>query len=144
MYLCKSSFVRVLFICLSCLHAYISFKNESACEIKQSALLVYLGGLLPLVSYKLKEKEIWLSNLRKVPIPTENPPPPPPKKKNQNKTKQKKTKKKQTNKQTHKWENKNAIKKYDFTTLPDRLRTVSWNNYSHPTDTVKQVYGYPK
>ena len=27
----------------------------------------------------------------------------------------------------------NATKKFDSTTIADRLRTVSWSNYSHPT-----------
>ena len=27
----------------------------------------------------------------------------------------------------------NATKKFDYTAIADRLRTVSWNNYSHPT-----------
>ena len=27
----------------------------------------------------------------------------------------------------------NATKKFDYTTVADRLRTVSWSNYSHPT-----------
>ena len=27
----------------------------------------------------------------------------------------------------------NATKKFDYTAVADRLRTVSWSNYSHPT-----------
>ena len=35
---------------------------------------------------------------------------------------------------------KNATKNFDFTTIADRLRTVSWSNSSYPTDVVKPVY----
>ena len=35
---------------------------------------------------------------------------------------------------------KNAIKNFDYTTIADRLRTVSWSNSSHPTGVVKPVY----
>ena len=35
----------------------------------------------------------------------------------------------------------NATKKFDYTAVVDRLRTVSWNNYSHPTGVVNLVYG---
>ena len=34
----------------------------------------------------------------------------------------------------------NATKKFDKTAIADRLRTVSWSNYSHPTGVVYQVY----
>ena len=34
----------------------------------------------------------------------------------------------------------NAIKNFGYTTIADRLRTVSWSNDSHPTDVVKPVY----
>ena len=37
----------------------------------------------------------------------------------------------------------NAIKNFDYITIADRLRTVSWSNNSHPTGVVKPVYGYP-
>ena len=37
----------------------------------------------------------------------------------------------------------NATKNFDYTTIADRLRTVSWSNNSHPTGVVKPVYGYP-
>ena len=37
----------------------------------------------------------------------------------------------------------NATKNFDYTTIADRLRTVSWSNNSHPTGVVKSVYGYP-
>ena len=35
---------------------------------------------------------------------------------------------------------KNATKNYDYTTITDRLRTVSWSNNSHPSGVVKLVY----
>ena len=34
----------------------------------------------------------------------------------------------------------NATKKIDYTAIADRLRRVSWSNYSHPTGVVKPVY----
>ena len=41
------------------------------------------------------------------------------------------------------WQHKNATKNFDYTTIADRLRTVSWGNESLPTCEVKQVYGIP-
>ena len=41
------------------------------------------------------------------------------------------------------WQHKNATKNFDYTTIGDRLRTVSWGNDSQPTGVVKQVYGIP-
>ena len=38
---------------------------------------------------------------------------------------------------------KNATKNFDYTTIADRLRTVSWGNDSHPASVVKPVYGIP-
>ena len=35
---------------------------------------------------------------------------------------------------------KNATKKFDYRTIADRLRTVSWSNSSYPTGVVKPVY----
>ena len=35
---------------------------------------------------------------------------------------------------------KNATKNFDYTTIADRLMTVSWSNSSHPTGVVKPVY----
>ena len=64
-----------------------------------------------------KKKEIWRSPMTKPPIPTEN-----------SKTKGQHT---------------NATKNFDYTTIADRLRTVSWSKSSHPTGVVKPVYGYP-
>ena len=34
---------------------------------------------------------------------------------------------------------KRVNKNFDFTTIADRLRTVSWSNNSHPTGVVKPV-----
>ena len=51
-----------------------------------------------------KKKEIWPSPMTKPPIPTEN-----------SKTKGQHT---------------NATKNFDYTTIADRLRTVSWSNKS--------------
>ena len=38
------------------------------------------------------------------------------------------------------WQHKNATKNFDYTTIADRLRTVSWSNSSHQTGVVKPVY----
>ena len=38
---------------------------------------------------------------------------------------------------------KNATKNFDYTTIADRLRTVSWGSDSHPSGVVKPVYGIP-
>ena len=38
------------------------------------------------------------------------------------------------------WQHKNATKNFDYTTIADRLMTVSWSNSSHPTRVVKPVY----
>ena len=35
----------------------------------------------------------------------------------------------------------NATKKFDYTAVADRLRTVSWSDYGHPTGVVNLVYG---
>ena len=37
-------------------------------------------------------------------------------------------------------QHKNATNNFDYTTIADRLRTVSWNNSSHPTGVVKLGY----
>ena len=65
-----------------------------------------------------KTEEIWLSPMTKAPTPTE------------------KSKKQRDN-------TKNATKNFDYTTIADRLRTVSWGNDSHPTGVVKPLYGIP-
>ena len=43
----------------------------------------------------------------------------------------------QSNKAT--WQHKNSTKNFDYTTIADRLRTVSWSDSSHPTGVVKPV-----
>ena len=35
---------------------------------------------------------------------------------------------------------KKATKNFDYTTIADWLRTVSWSNNNYPTGVVKQVY----
>ena len=35
----------------------------------------------------------------------------------------------------------NATKQFDYTAGADRLRTVKWSNYGHPTGVVNLVYG---
>ena len=40
-------------------------------------------------------------------------------------------------------QHKNATKNFDYTTITDRLRTVSCSNNNHPTGVVKWVYRYP-
>ena len=35
----------------------------------------------------------------------------------------------------------NATKKFDYTAVADRLRTVSWSNYGHPTGVGNLVNG---
>ena len=35
---------------------------------------------------------------------------------------------------------KTATKNFDYTTIKERLRTVSWSNNIHPTGVVKPVY----
>ena len=37
----------------------------------------------------------------------------------------------------------NAPKKLDYTAIADRLRTVSWSNYSHPTGVVNRLTSQP-
>ena len=36
---------------------------------------------------------------------------------------------------------KTPNKKFDYTAIADRLRTVRWNNYSHPTGVVNRFTG---
>ena len=40
-------------------------------------------------------------------------------------------------------QHKNAAKTFDYKTIVDRLRTVSWSANSYPTGVVKPVNGYP-
>ena len=65
-----------------------------------------------------EKEEIWLSPMTEALTPTE------------------KFKKQRDN-------TKNATKNFDYTTIADRLRTVSWGNDSHPAGVVKPVYGIP-
>ena len=41
------------------------------------------------------------------------------------------------------WQHKNATRIFDYTTIADRLRVVSWGNNSHPTGVVKPNNGIP-
>ena len=45
--------------------------------------------------------------------------------------------------QKARWKHKNATKNFDYTTIADRLRTVSWDNDSHQTGVIKPAYGIP-
>ena len=45
--------------------------------------------------------------------------------------------------QLTRWKHENATTTFDYTTISDRLRTVSWSNDSHPTGVVKPVYWIP-
>ena len=36
---------------------------------------------------------------------------------------------------------KTSPKKFDYTAIADRLRTVRWSNYSHPTGVVRRFTG---
>ena len=69
------------------------------------------------IRLKEKKKEIWLSLTTKAPIPTDN---------------------SATN-----WAHKKATKNFDYTTIANRLRTVSWSNDNYPTGVVKPVYRIP-
>ena len=64
-----------------------------------------------------KRKIIWLSPMTKTHTPTE--------------------------KKKAGWQNTNATKNFDYTTIADRLRTVSWGNDNHLTGVVKPVNGIP-
>ena len=63
-----------------------------------------------------KREEIWLSPMTKVPTPAE----------------MSKGQSDNTN---------NAKKKVDYKAIADRLRTVSWSNYGHPTGVVNRFTG---
>ena len=41
------------------------------------------------------------------------------------------------------WQHKKSHQNFDYTTIADRLRTVSWGNDSFPTGVVKPVNGIP-
>ena len=42
-----------------------------------------------------------------------------------------------------KWKPRESHQNVDYTTIVDRLRTVSWGNKCHPSSVVKPVYGIP-
>ena len=65
---------------------------------------------------KEKKAEIWLSPMTKAHTPTEM-------------------------SQGQSDKTNNATKKFDHTAVADRLRTVSWSNYGHPTGVVNLIYG---
>ena len=67
-------------------------------------------------NYYEEKEEIWLSPMTKAPTPTEL----------------SKRQSDNTNK---------ATKKFDYTAVADRLRTVSWSNYGHPTGVVNRFTG---
>ena len=69
-----------------------------------------------MLQFKEKIEEIWLSPMTKAHTPTE----------------MSKGQSDNTN---------NATKKFDYTAVVDRLRTVSWSNYDHPSRVVNLVYG---
>ena len=46
-----------------------------------------------------------------------------------------------TEKSKKTWQHNNATKNFDFTTIVDRLRKVSWGNDNYPTGVVKPVNG---
>ena len=71
-----------------------------------------------MIPYKVKKEEIWLSPMTKAPTPTE----------------MSKGQSDNTN---------NATKKFDYTAVADRFRTVSWSNNSHPTGVVNRFTGPP-
>ena len=40
-------------------------------------------------------------------------------------------------------QHKKRIQNFDYTTIEDQLRKVSWSSNSHPTGVIKPIYGYP-
>ena len=102
----------------------ISFQEYDTKGITRPTCVCYLiyklrrvkGAAIFLIQeYKEKKEEIWLSPMTKAPTPTEM-------SKGQN-------------------DNTNVTKKFDYRAVADRLRTVSWSNYGHPTGVVNLVYG---
>ena len=77
-----------------------------------------LSNILNQKSVQREKEEIWLSPMTEALTPTE------------------KSKKQRDN-------TKNATKNFDYTTIADRLKTVSWGNDSHLAGVVKPVYGIP-
>ena len=45
------------------------------------------------------------------------------------------------NVEREKWQHKQRHKTFDWTAVADRLRTVSWSNYGHPTGVVNRFTG---
>ena len=66
-----------------------------------------------------KKEEIWLSPVTKAPTPAE------------------------LSKGQNDININNVTKKFDYTAVADRLRTVSWSNYCHPTGVVNRFTGPP-
>ena len=66
--------------------------------------------------YSKKKEEIWLSPMTKTPTPAE----------------MSIGQSDNTN---------NATQKFDYIVVADRLRTVSWSKFGHPTSVVNHVYG---
>ena len=78
----------------------------------------FIGGTQKIKIKSIEKEEIWLSPMTEALTLTE------------------KSKKQRDN-------TKNATKNFDYTTIADRLRTVSWGSDSHPAGVVKPVYGIP-
>ena len=83
--------------------------------IKTSARVGYAPPVWKRAQLQEEKQEIWLSPKTKAPTPIE----------------MSKEQSDNTN---------NATKKFDYTAVADRLRTVSWDNYGHPTGVVNLVY----
>ena len=90
--------------------------RPSGVQCRSSPDDVCYSGSYVRFRYIDKKEEIWPSPMTKVPTPTEM--------------------SKRQNDNTN-----NATKKFDSTAIADRLRTVSWSNYSHPTGVVNLGYG---
>ena len=106
-----------IFIC----NNYIYQHFPSFCSLEINLILWIELSKFSLLSntlfkYREKKEEIWLSPMTKAHTPTEM--------------------SKGQSDNTH-----NATKKFDHTAVADRLRTVSWSNYGHPTGVVNLVYG---
>ena len=85
----------------------------------RSICLISIPGLKWIIQANVEKKEeIWLSPMTKAHTPTE-------------------MSKGQSDNIN------NATKKFDYTAVADRLRTVSWSNHSHPTGVVNRFTGPP-
>ena len=106
----------------------VSHKKTQIFQFQASVVLKFWKRINTLIRIQLKfsichciqrkKEEIWLSPMTEALTPTE------------------KSKKQRDN-------TKNATKNFDYITIADRLRTVSWGNDSHPAGVVKPVYGIP-